>query len=348
MKPNPNEIIWRDGVMKLSLSPFVSDAWLDYVGTVWFGQPGQHYQRRAIRQQVARFEQPRFLTLTYAGKLVGSYLLDLQALHNGQENVLGVYRGLLSIDKAFRTQGLGAQIVDATLRWIDQHAEERGQPLMTYGCIDSHNAHSLNLLHSRGMQTLGTLRHLMIYRQLKRHRLSPPLISDTLTDDALTKLTDQRSSNTLSPQHLAFGNWATVSENGGPTIACRHAINELSLAPMSGLKGFVVERLMPWFPPGHRRFNPRRFRYVSLSDPLYHPGSEPLWRRLIEHLMVVHDCHFVNVTLNEGHAPHQRMLDSGIFSKAAIRSASQLQVIGRGDDRALPPGVTTLLAARDL
>ncbi|MFK8051439.1 MAG: GNAT family N-acetyltransferase [Woeseiaceae bacterium] len=345
-KPDPNEVIWRDGPAKLSISPFASDAWLDYVSTVWFGPTGKQYQRRTLRDQIRRFEWPHYLSLTYAGKLVGSYLVDRQNLNMNGTPVLGFYRGLLTIDETFRAQGLGARMVDATLSWIDGQAAAQAQPVMTYGCIDAENTRSIKLLEARGMRLLGTLSHCLIYRQFVRRSLSRHQVTDQISDAAREHLDSLTNGAELTFGDHSHTHWAGLTNNAN--IGCRFALNELCLAPMDGLSGFFVEKLVPLFPPARRRFDPRRFRYVTITDAIFEPGMEAAWSTLIEHLLKQHECHFAVVTLNDDIERHRLMLKSGVLGKQAMTRASKLRIMGRGDQQALPPDITIRLAARDL
>ncbi|MEN7341663.1 MAG: hypothetical protein AAAFM81_01925 [Pseudomonadota bacterium] len=340
-KPDANEVIWRDGALKLSLSPFVSDQWLDYVSGVWFGPRKRRYQRRNIREQVARFENPRFLSLTYSGKLVGSYLLDLQSLALDDTPWCGVYRGLLSVDETFRDRKLGAAIVDATLTWLHAFADEHPHPVMTYGCIDAANERSLALLASRGMNVLGELSTQLKYRQFKKRRLPPIQLSDNLSTKARQQLVAGFTTPLLTESDPGFGTWLTYDDGKHPPVAARIACNVLNLAPMKGVAGFVTETLMPWFPPGLKRFNPRHFRYVSVSDAVFANDSPQLWDAFVEHLMVEHDCHFVAITLNHANQAHGARI-------AASGDSPDVVVVGRSISGELPTELAVRLAARDL
>lgn len=348
MKPESEEIIWRDGQAVLSLSPVASDRWLDYVAGAWFGGQGARYQRRSVREQIARFEDPRFVTLSYAGRMVGSYVIDQQALQLNTTRLTGFYRGLLSVDDAFRSRRLGAQMVDASLSWVEQRASASPHAALTYGCVDADNERSLALLRSRGMQTFATLSHKLVYRQFKRRALPDDALQYALSDAATSALTGQYGGQYLQSRYPERGDWISYGASAESVIACRYAGTELNLEPMPGIAGFVTEKLMGLLPAARRRFDPRRFRYVSLTDILWQPGCEQRWSELIEHLMVVHDCHFVALTLNPEHAPHGAMLDSGVLGRDAARRATRLLLIGKGLGQTLPVMDSVRLTARDL
>ncbi|MEL7296141.1 MAG: hypothetical protein AAGJ86_00695 [Pseudomonadota bacterium] len=345
MKPEATEVIWRDGAVRLELSPFVSDEWLDYVAAVWFGGAARRYQRRNVREQVARFEKPRFLSLRYAGKLIGSYLIDQQALTFNQQPVSGFYRGLLSVDATFRSQHLGGAMTDAALRWIKERAESR--TALTYGCIDEYNKRSVALLSERGMQALTVLRQRLFYRQFKRRTLATARVTNALTSNALADLAAS-TERMVTPDDWSYGNWITVDDKRTQRIAARYAVNELALAPMSGVAGFVINRLMPLFPPGRRRFNPHAFRYVSISDPVNGAGPKASWDALIEHLMVIHDCHFVCLISDTVDSSGNALLDSGALGRKALEKASTVGVLGQWlNSPERPDDIGFRLAARD-
>ncbi|MEM7763010.1 MAG: GNAT family N-acetyltransferase [Pseudomonadota bacterium] len=346
MKPEATETIWRDGAVRLELSPFVSDEWLDYVTAVWFGDAARRYQRRNVREQVARFENPRFLSLRYAGKLIGTYLIDLQSLSCDGQPVTGFYRGLLAVDATFRSQHLGSAITDAALEWIRQQTTSGAT--LTYGCIDEHNKRSITLLTERGMQSLAVLRQRLFYRQFKRQPLATARVTEGLTDNALADLTAS-SEHTVTPASWRYGNWITVDDNSTRRIAARFAVNELALAPMTGITGFVINRLMPLFPPGRRRFNPHAFRYISISDPVNGAGPKASWDALIEHLMVIHDCHFVCLISDAEDPSGNALLDSGALGGKARDKASTIGIFGQWlNALERPDDIRFRLAARDL
>ena len=344
------EVIWQDASgLEIVVSDTPGPRFVAHLASVPFGTTGSAFWRLNIDEQLQRFERPTFLSLRDEERVIGSYVLDEQRLMLADEPVTGIYRGLLTIDPERRHAGLGRELARQGLRWMQAHVAAPGRASLSYGIVDEANARSMALLEALGMQRIGSLATAIRYRQRRGRFIEDADVTSRLTDTARDAWYAQYSGAALRSEDPAHGDWITVSDAHGNIAACRHHVTELRLAPMTGAAGFVVEKMLPLFPPGRRRFNPRRFRFVSISDPVVPPGSEPLWHKLVAHLMALHDTHFVTFTLDPAGEATDRLRANGVIGRPTWRRRSRLQVLAgtHGIDGVHPP-VRIHVSARDL
>ncbi len=344
-----NDIIWHeDSGLTITAAATPDNALVDYLANVPFGNAGNAYWRVNIDEQLKRFEHPVFMALRDGKNVIGSYVLDRQKLMLGAQPCNALYRGLLSIHPERRNAGLGRELAARSLQWAQ--SLDNTAPDLSYGVVDGKNAGSLALLNALGMQPIGTLCSMIEYHQWRGKRIREADVRNELTKDArLAWDAHYARDDGLRPAQPAEANWLSVSGSNGQLAACRHHVTEIRLGPLGGLGGFIVEKLMPLFPPGHRRFNPRRFRYVAISEPVVPDGSESLWRRLVSHLMTLHDTHFVMFTLDPQSPSVERLRAAGVIGKIAWRTRTELKVMAMTHDDALALKPMSLhLSARDL
>ena len=317
------QTLWFDGAgITLDATTRPEAAFAAHVARVRFGGS---FRRRNVDDQLARFNRPRYLSLKDRGRLVAALVLDEQTLAWRGERVPGYYRGLLSVAPEVTGQGYGRLLAQQALAWIDRRAAERGQPVLSYGCIEAGNERAWGLLDALGAVPIGTLTTQLKYRQRRGRPILDLAVTDALTDAAAAAWRSQHDAATLRPASVPRDHWITVECPAGGVAACRHRLTSLDLTPLGGMTGFVTERLMPLFPPGRRRFNPGRFRYVSVSDVVATRDSAHLWRRLIPHLMALHDTHFVAVTADTASPALQRLSAAGILGG----SGREIRVVGK-------------------
>lgn len=338
------QTLWFDGAgLTLDATTRPDDEFAAHIARVRFGGS---YKRRNVDDQLARFYRPRYLSLRDKGRLVAALVLDEHTLAWHGERVPGYYRGLLSVAPELSGQGFGRILAQQALAWIDRRAAKHGGPVLSYGCIDAGNETAWGLLDTLGASPIGTLTTQVKYRQRRGRPILDLSVTDALTDAAAAAWREQHEHAMLRHASMLRDNWITVEDPAGGIAACRHRLTSLDLTPLGGLTGFVTERLMPLFPPGRRRFNPGRFNYVSVSDVVASRDSAHLWRRLVPHLMALHDTHFVAVTADTASPAVQRLAAAGVLSG----SGKEIRVVGKwhGGDA---PGDTSghiAVAAPDL
>ncbi|MEL6449546.1 MAG: GNAT family N-acetyltransferase [Pseudomonadota bacterium] len=307
-----SQTLWFDGAGLTLESTTRPDAeFTAHIGQVRFGD---RYRRCNVADQLARFYRPRFLSLRDNGQLVAAMVLDEQTLQWHGKRVEGFYRGLLSVAPEVARQGYGRTLAKQAMAWLDRRGAARDIPVFSYGCIDAGNERAWQLLDSLGAYPVGTLTTQIKYRQRSGVPILDVAVTDALTDAAADAWRETNTEATLRPSSVPRDHWITVEDTAGGVAACRHRLTSLDLTPQGGLTGFVTERLMLLFPPGRKRFNPGRFRYVSVSDVVATRDSAHLWRRLIPHLMALHDTHFVAITADTASPDVQRLVAAGVLS----------------------------------
>ncbi|MEM7611324.1 MAG: GNAT family protein [Pseudomonadota bacterium] len=335
---------WAQGALSLTHARQPEDDFVERVASTWFRANGPSYRRVNVREQLARFEQPLFICLRDAGKVIGTYLIDRQQLQCGDTRIHGIYRGLLGISRDALGRGLGQIVVRETNALIASLTRDSSKPALSYGCIDAGNTSAQRILKAQGMREIGRLTTRLVYRQRKPRPASHVVYK--LTAPALARWHEQLPEDALRVADPSFGNWVSLDAGSGRLAACRYQLTELCLETLTGVSGFVVEKLMPWFPPGQRRFNPRRFRYISISDPIATPGSDAVANRLVAHLMHSHNTHFAAITSS----PRTSLAEMPGANVFRAPKGKAIRILGQYVNAVAPPPEHTpiYLHARDL
>lgn len=292
MAQDVTQVVWSDKDYRIEVSANASADFLRCITETRFVSGQREYRRTDVSSQLKRFQNAQFFTLQHDDHVVGTYLIDEQRLLWAGSSVRGFYRGLLSIDPAHRGTGLGASLVRESLDHVRQQLPQDGMPAWVWSSIAATNVAARQLNRRLGHQEIGSLQTKLEYQQFLRHKKQPLLI------DTLDESIDAAWQRTFGDAQVRSGatptdGWLGI-RRGRDILACRQHVTTLDLTPLPGLFGWVDRYLMPMFPPGRRRFDPTRFRYVTVTDLVTEHDGVSLWRSLRNALMTRHDTHFVN------------------------------------------------------
>lgn len=327
------------------------DDFVTALASARFGSTAPRYRRINVDAQLDRLHDPVYFTLRRHGDAVGTYCVDRQPLQLGQRDIDAAYRGLLSIAEGHQRHGLGRWLVRSALGWLRENAA----PALCYGCVDATNRRALALLAGEGAVPIGELQVFTLYRQFPRRRIAVDTVAAPPAGEVEAMLAASAPCIELADRTPPRGGGAyRVVRGGGEILAGAHvSMTRLDLDPLQGVAGFVVERLMPRFPPGHRRFNPRNFAYLRLNHlyaPIEHAAT---WPRFIESLMAGHGVHFAVLVLDPTGPTFATLRGAGLPGALSRRFAQRVSVLSAGVDteaalldqiRAVPLS----LSARDL
>jgi GNAT superfamily N-acetyltransferase len=292
-----------------------------------FGMTPPRYRRVNVDEQLDRLHDPVYFVLRRDGRAVGTYCIDRQTLQLGDTRIDAAYRGLLSIREDEQRSGLGRWLVDSALGWLRDHRTAA----LCYGCIDARNERALRLLAREGGVPLGELDFYTLYRQFPRRRVALEQIGAESHAEVEALLSESASPSELTDRVLPRGGAYHVVRDAGEVRAGAHvSLTRVDLERLRGVSGFVVERLMPLFPPGRRRFDPRNFAYLRLNH-LYAPARHAeAWPAFIESLLAGHGVHFAGLVLDPRSATFATLQRAGLPGAIARRTAQRLRVISAG------------------
>ncbi|MEM9209662.1 MAG: hypothetical protein AAGA61_10460, partial [Pseudomonadota bacterium] len=151
--------------LTLCAVPALHDEFVQQIEQATFGTSGLRYRRLNVASQIDRLPNPTFIEMRKGEKLVGTYVLAGSNLTFEGTEIQGVYRALQTVTEEESGSGLGRWMTNHTLEWVGQRATEIGNAAMTWGCVEERNEPSLHILQSLGLEPLGSLESMMVYRQ---------------------------------------------------------------------------------------------------------------------------------------------------------------------------------------
>ena len=240
-----------------------------------------------------------------------------------------MYRGLLSVRSDRQREGLGRLLVERTLAWVGEHAERAGEPLLTWGCIEARNDRSLRLLRARGAQPLGLLETLMVYRQWPRIRVGVDVIEDPRLPAVRGALDETHADCGLRSEADSPLPFLAVSDEAGIVAGARPALTRVDMERIGGLWDVLNDRLLRHVPAARRRFDPRNFTYVRLSDVVVRPGHAGVWRDFLSTVMAMHGTHMAMLVLDPRSRASGLLHEAGVFGRFAAATRQRLLVLGR-------------------
>lgn len=298
----------------------------DFVGALRFGSGAARYRRADPEGQLGRFADPRFLVARDGGRIVGSYVLDFRTVALAGERVPGAYRALLGVAPSHRRSGVGRALVARASSVLDAAGA------LSWGCIDAGNVASLGLLAAGGAMDVGGLASWLSYAQWPRERVSPVRTRGTLHaahERALAVSLEGCAAADVTP--VADAAWALV-EGERIVAAARVHRTELAFDTLGPLNDALVRRLVLPFGFARRRFDPRAFGYLRLTDIVLAPGDERLWRPFVSTLMARHGTHYALVVMDPSRPPWVR-LRAASGRRAAVRPDLRVLVRAPGGSK---------------
>lgn len=304
------------------------DDFVAAVAAARFGTAPPRYRRINVDAQLDRLHDPVYFTLRRGGVAIGTYCIDRQRLQLADSQLDAAYRGVLSIAEGHQRSGLGGWLVRSSLAWL------RRQPgvALCYGCIDASNRRALGLLAREGALPLGELGVYTLYRQFPRRHMPLEKMGPDAAADIEALLATAAGGVELADRRLPTGGGSyRVARQRGEIVAGAHvSVTRLELDRLTGASGFVIERLMPHFAPGRRRFDPRNFAYLRLNH-LYAPAPHAgVWPRFIQTLMAEHGVHFAVLVLDARGATFATLRQAGLPGAFSRRVAQRITVLSAG------------------
>ena len=296
----------------------------DFVGfasELRFGTGAARYRRANLAEQLTRFADPRYVVAREGGAVTGGYAIDFRDASCAGARVPGAYRALLGVSPERRGTGVGRALAARARALIDERAATLGEPVLAWGCIDASNAASLGLVGGAGGATdVGGLASWLLYRQAPRGTLDVRVIDDassvdvrrgylraleaSLSDCALADVTGVHGASAPDPDGGAVH---AVLEGERIVLAARVRPTVLAFDTLGPATDALVRHLVMPFGFARRRFDPRAFRYLSLTDVVVVPDAERLWPRFVSTLLARHGAHHALVVLDPSREAWRRL-----------------------------------------
>ncbi len=290
----------------------------DFVRSMRFGAGAARYRRADVDAQLARFADPRYLVATDEGVMVGSYVLDARIVSVEGARDTWTYRALLGVAPSHRGRGVGRVLVARANALLD----EAGTP--SWGCIDEGNDASLGLLRTAGARDVGGLASWLAYRQWPRDRVPLEPLEGRLAE---------AHARTATPEALGL---ADVTPSGGEgyalvegeriVAAARVRRTVLAFDTLGPVNDALVRRLVLPFGFARRRFDPRAFAYLRLTDIVLAPGDERKWAPFVSTLMARYGVHYALIVMDPSRTEWRRLRAA---SGRRARAKANLRVLVR-------------------
>jgi GNAT superfamily N-acetyltransferase len=304
-----------------------SDAFVAHLEDTTFGTAGLRYRRLGVREQLDRVQDGVFIELEQGGSLVGTYVLVGSRLHGAGADTTGLYRGLLSIRPDMRGKGLGRLLVTGTFDWLASLSRDSAQALVSWGCIERANTHSLRLLGSLGATAVGSLESLTAYVQWPRNRLAV----DELDDSAAAEITDavQRTLDDcgLRMASTPRGRYFAVTSGNSIVAGARATLTRVDMATTGSAWDSLYRYLLRFVPAARRRFDPSNFTYLRLTDIVIREGEERLWKDFLATILARHDAHMAMFVLDARSTARARLDRAGLFGRLTASTRQEVVVL---------------------
>lgn len=325
-------VVWSDadGPWRIEATPQPGDAFVDQLEQTWFGSGGLRYRRLDIAGQLSRLVDPLYLELYREQSLVGTYALSSRIVHAGSVDIVGFYRGLLTISEDAAGQGLGRLLASRTLDWLGSQAVSHGAPVISWGCIERNNVRSLGLLASLGAEEVATLESMTVYRQWPRRKVRVDRIDDPTQATLREAIVETAADCGVLAKPVSPGAYFAVTDDKQILAGARAVVTRVDMERIGGLWDFMHEYLFRHVPAARRRFDPRNFTYLRLSDLIVREEAAALWPDFITTLMAEHGVHMAMLVLDPRSAAARWLAQAGVFGRFAAATRQELAVLVTG------------------
>ena len=319
----------HDRALRITARLQASRAFVRQLEDTEFGTAGLRYQRLALPEQIARLPNAVFLELERKHKLVGTYAIAARELQSQDGPASGLYRGLLTLSPDARREGLGRYLVARTFDWLERRSAAGPTPVVSWGCIERNNLRSLSLLRTLGAATLGTLQSMLTYRQWPRSRVTVEELGATDAGLVETALETSYRDCGLRPADTSTEPYLAVTDDRGVVAGARATLTRLNMVSSGSRWDVFYDGLMRRVPAARRRFDPRNFTYVRLSDVVVRPGRERLWRDLLPTIMARHDTHMAMFMFDPRSKVYTRLAEAGLFGRFTAATRQEILVLAQ-------------------
>ena len=326
-----NGLIGEDRARGLTLqaSDRPSDAFIEQLAITRFGNSGLTYLRLDIAEQMARMRDSVFIELQHERQTAGTYVLAARPLRMLEGDCYGIYRGLLTLGPQLRSSGLGRFVVQTTLAWLNRQAQQHDTPLLTWGCIEKENAPSIKLLASEGASPIGHLESFTVFRQWPRRLITTdtvPTTSSESIDDVLRECyADCALQMTGGPAPFF-----AVTDDSGIVAGARASVTRVNMTSTGSFWDILNDKLLRHVTAARRRFDPRNFTYLRLSDVVVREGHARAWQDLLPTLLAQHEVYMAMFVLDPGSMACRLLESAGLFGRLARSTRQQIDVMANG------------------
>lgn len=301
------------------------DEFVEHLEGTTFGTSGLRYRRLGVREQLARLEGGVFVELEVAGSLVGTYVLAGSELHGAGPRTNGLYRGLLTIRPDMRGKGLGRLLVTRTFAWLESMSADSAQAIVSWGCIERANVRSLKLLESMGATAVGSLESLTAYVQWPRERVAVDELDESFAAEIAAGVESTLDDCGLRMPPQATGRYFAVMSDSSIAAGARATLTRVDMATTGGAWDLMYRYMLRFVPAARRRFNPRDFIYLRLSDIVIREGEERLWKDFLATILARHDAHMAMFMLDGRSGARAQLDKAGVFGR--ITASTQQEVV---------------------
>lgn len=299
------------------------------VETIGFGSDGLRYRRLNVADQLARFSNPTFFSAYFNEKLVGVYVIDSRELMLDNEPAKGFYRGVLAVSADYQGQGVGNQLADAAMDWLDKQAQSTGQITVSYGCIDISNSRSLALLAKQGTVPVGNITMFMMYRQWPREQCDLAQVDDTLMLHYQALLEQRQKEFAWQDITQACAPLFAVSDSDGIRVAACVSSSAFQILGMSPTLAWVTKMLVKPWKPARKRFDPDNFTFAVFSQIVVREGCERDWPAFVSTVLARHGVHFGIVYIDPASTLFNQVLRAGLLGRWLHSDEGSLQVMAK-------------------
>jgi GNAT superfamily N-acetyltransferase len=331
--------------LRLRAVPAASEDLLALLGAAAFGSAGLRYRRLDVSERLAELPPSLFFELRRDEELLAAYTLTPHRLVRGEQTLPALYRGLLCVADSAQGQGLGRLLASEALRWCGESLREAGTAPLSWGCVESGNARSLRTLRGLGAGVIGSLETRMVYRQWPRRRLS--LVDAPPPADVSAALRRSRADCALRAEAGGVAPYVAVDDGARLVVGARVAVARLDLLRIGGVWDWLSHHLLRRVPMARRRYDPRCFRYLALSDVVVEPAHAALWPDFVETLMARYGVHMAMLACDPASAASRALHGAGLFGRFGEMTRQRLEVLATGEREALgrasPLGLAPLI-----
>jgi GNAT superfamily N-acetyltransferase len=309
--------------LSIIAKPYCEAGFMALLESTEFGTDGLRYRRLGLDEQLRRLPQAAYVELREKEQLVGTYVLATRKLRLRNEDIVGVYRGLLGLAPEARGRGLGELLVQETFNWLA--AQSRGEALLAWGCVEHNNSRPRKLLESRGARHVGSLHSLLAYRQWPRSRPGVEKLTDA---ESIAQALRQTCADCgLQTVDHTTECYFAVTDINGIVAGARAALTHIDMLSSGGVWDFLYDKVLRRVPAARRRYDPHNFRYLRLSEVVIKPGHERIWHDFLGTLLAIHEAPMAMFVLDPRSRTCRGLREAGLFGRFTDSTLQRIDVL---------------------